>query len=286
MAMLSRCAGCGCAVLLAAIFGSATPGLAQVTITDAATFVGAGGDCSLEGLFFLLGGEGCPSKTPGTSLAEDFTIGPVSVTLDSAATPFGPVASVEGEVISTASGHGAAVSLLAEADYEAVVTPVGAGLVLHVSSVPVTFTANLEASHHGMAFAAAFAGTPFGLSACSPDESDCMTSSTNSFTLSVVPNDPFALGVIAGGGISGVGGFQASADPVLTIADELIPGTDINFRDAFVLDVSPNVTQSLGGGPGPVPEPGMLPSLGGVLVGVLALRARRSLRSRGPAGAR
>jgi hypothetical protein len=58
-----------------------------VTLSDAETFVGAGGDCSLEGLFFLLGGAGCPSKKPGTSLAEDFTIGPVSVTLDAAATP-------------------------------------------------------------------------------------------------------------------------------------------------------------------------------------------------------
>ena len=33
--------------------------------------------------------------------------------------------------------------------------------------------------------------------------------------------------------------FQAAADPIFAIADELGPGTDINFRDAFAVLVSP-----------------------------------------------
>jgi hypothetical protein len=58
--------------------------------------------------------------------------------------------------------------------------------------------------------------------------------------------------------------FQAAADPLFEIADELIPGTDINFRDAFVVTVSPNVVQSVG--PGAVPEPGHLRAGGGRVV--------------------
>lgn len=61
----------------------------------------------------------------------------------------------------------------------------------------------------------------------------------------------------------------ASADPIIQIANALIPGTNINFRDAYTLEFSDGVTQGLGTPPSPMPEPSsvalLLVGLGGLL---------------------
>jgi hypothetical protein len=54
-----------------------------------------------------------------------------------------------------------------------------------------------------------------------------------------IPMDVFAAGTFG----SNPSVFQAAADPVFAIADELVPGTNINFRDAFTVLVSPDVTR-------------------------------------------
>jgi hypothetical protein len=170
-------------------------------------------------------------------------------------------------------------------DWEALVSPTGVGLGLTVSRVLVTFSASVEASASGTAASAiAEATAPFGaITACMASFSlpGCTNSPTNSISGLVPPNTPFVLMVSAIGGASDDSNFQASADPVIAIADALIPGTDINFRDAFTLSISPDVTQSVTGPGSEVPEPAtdLLCSAGCGLV--LIIFARRHHNSSG-----
>jgi hypothetical protein len=162
------------------------------------------------------------------------------------------------------------------------------------------FSADVEANvvGGGAGFAFAQADSPIGaIRACSPGDLEfpggvsCVTSSANALSGSVAPNTPLSMSVFAVASFgSNPGGFFAAADPLLVIADELIPGTDINFRDAFTVLVSPGVTQSLrttgpAGGPPPspgsgsttsVPEPASPFLFGSALLGFAAMRRIRS----------
>jgi len=79
-------------------------------------------------------------------------------------------------------------------------------------------------------------------------------------------------GTICGGGVSN-GSFNVAADPIVQIADELIPGTNINYRDAFALSFSDGVTQGLGGQT-TAPEPGAF-SLVLIGIGILLVTRKR-----------
>jgi hypothetical protein len=195
--------------------------------------------------------------------------------MDASADVFGPNAAVRGEIAGGKSGVGSAE---AEVDYEVEVTPVS-GFVLKVFSVPVTFVASVEASASGgpaFAYARAEASFVGSIQACGnlPD-SVCRDSPTNSISGSAPPNTPISVDVFAAGAFGTIPSmFQAEADPVFAIADELIPGTNINFRDAFTLAVSPNVTQSVGSGPAAIPEPATYALLGTGLVALRFVRRR------------
>ena len=77
-------------------------------------------------------------------------------------------------------------------------------------------------------------------------------------------SDPILITVEADGNVGGActgvivdspcqgrsnGTFLALADPIVQIADELIPGANINYRDAFSLSFSPGVVQGVGNVP-------------------------------------
>ena len=260
-----------CSAIAVALL-AARPVAAAVTLLDATPSVGLDGPvCSFPAVFSEDSGI-CPSPHVGTSASEDLTPSPGRMLeLQATATPFGPVASVVGEGSGTPPFSGSAE---AEVDYEIEVTPVS-GLVLKVSSVPVTLTAMVEANASGsvdFAYARAEAGFVGTIQACTvgevfPGDIPCVSSPTNSISGSAPPNEPIQADVFAVGGGSM---FEASADPLFEIADELIPGTDINFRDAFTVVVSANVTQSAG--PGPAPPPGVPePSSALLLAAPLAL---------------
>jgi len=260
-----------------------------VLLGNADTFVSAGA-CSVQF-------GNCPR---GTSAALDRNDGFGGGSHSEAqATPFGPVASVQGEstegmLPSGAITPGLSASAVAEVDWNAMVVPVGAGLVLRVQTVPVTFTANVEATATGE-FSAALAeaqwslpgpgiladcqlgsGLPANFSLC---QGISNTPGVNSLAGNAQPNAVVGFSVHAEGSASQASGFQASVDPVFQIADALIPGTDINFRDAFSVILSSDVTQSLSPATTGVPEP----ASGWLLVGGLAvLAALRRRRDRAP----
>jgi hypothetical protein len=268
IAALRRLA-CGGVVLASAIISIETS-TAAVIIPDSLPFVRASESCNDA----LSVPHRC--ETPGTTDAFHFTNSSgfeenATADADSA----GPNAAVQGET-KRGSGPGSGLArafAMAEVDWSAIVTPVGVGLVLSVSQVPVTFQATVEASVGGdTAGAVAEATSPFGsLLFCDSvgegEEGLCEgitnSSGINTLTGFIQPNVLFELSVTAQGGAAEDSNFQASADPVLSIADELIPGTDINFRDAFTMAVSPDVTQSVSPISAPpitaqVPEPGTL----------------------------
>ena len=84
--------------------------------------------------------------------------------------------------------------------------------------------------------------------------SPCPSSSpTNSIAGRVPPDVTQTMTVEAWGIARGDSSFLAAADPMISIADQLIPGTNINYRDAFTVDVSPGVIQDAGGASAPEP---------------------------------
>jgi hypothetical protein len=147
----------------------------------------------------------------------------------------------------------------AEVDWQALISPTDVGMGLNVSRVPITFTASVLAIVGGTeGTARAVATAPFGvIQACMSTFSlpDCTNSDTNVITGLVFLNTPLLFEVTALGGIDQSSAFSARADPLIEITDELVPGTDINFRDAFTLSLSPDVTQSVTGPESAVPEP-------------------------------
>jgi hypothetical protein len=256
--------------------------------------VGLGGLCSFPAVF-VVGSGLCPSLREGGSASSDFTNFGTMQVMEATAGPIGPVANVQGEM-SPVGPPGLFIpgSAEAEVDYELEVAPTSA-LAFGVPSVPVTFAADVEANvtGGGAGFAFAQADSPIGaIRACSPGDLEfiggapCVTSATNVLSGSVAPNTPLGMSVFA---VASFGGnpstFFAGADPILAIADEAIPGTDINFPDAFTVLVSPGVTQSLPTGPAggpppspgggrttPVPEPASPFLFGSVLLGFAAMR--------------
>jgi hypothetical protein len=68
---------------------------------------------------------------------------------------------------------------------------------------------------------------------------------------------PFRVQVGVSGSIGGTAVGSAAADPVIGVANVLIPGTGLSFPDAFHVVLSPGVAQSLSP-PSAVPEPGTL----------------------------
>jgi PEP-CTERM motif len=256
---------------------------ASVTLPGATTLVGLGGICGFMQF-------DCPPLRLGSTESIDVTNLGVRQNLEATATPFGPTASVQGE-ISGPRGEELRVTDSAEAtvDYEVEVVPVGVGLVLKVASVPVTLMASVEASGGGSlgfvfarveVFGAGLSGTIVACGNLPPDV--CVDSPTNSITGRVLPNTPISLDLDAVGEATSNGEFQASADPVFAIADAIIPGTSINFRDAFTVEVSPGVTQSLPAPGTPVPEPSTLWLLSVGCAGAFTYRRVHHRRQRRP----
>lgn len=235
---------------------------ASVALTGSTASVGLGGACGFAQVILFNTGGCSPALTPGTSAASDVTAFGVTIVDDAAASAIGPNAAVRGAVFGTPAGltciaipcGGSAEALV---QYQAAVVPVG-GLVLNVSTVPVMLRANVDASALGGESWAYGSVSAFGLGtiqACAGN-TNCSNSASNSLAGSVAPNTSISLDILAAGGMfRNNTGFQAAADPILAVTDMLIPGTDINFRDAFTVIVSPDVTQSLGSAPAPVPEP-------------------------------
>jgi hypothetical protein len=259
-------------------FGSAR---AAVILSNSAPFVLAAQTCT--------GSPSAPHPCERPGRSDAFNVsdtGGFEEHSEAAADPFGPNAAVRGETIG-ALGLPRAFAM-AELDWQAVVTPMGAGLVLSVSQVPVSIAGSVDAAASGdTADALAQLSTPFGsLFSCSAvgagEAGFCagITNSTGITTLTgfVAPNIPIDLAVVAVGAAANSANFEAMADPVLAIADALIPGTDINFRDAFTLSVSSDVTQSLTpAAPHDAPEPATLPVLA---MGVFALTGWRVMHRR------
>ena len=229
-----------------ASFGFATAAAADpVRLPGASTLVGA---TSGVGCQIALPDQDC--LRPGVSA--DFDIDTslsdstrLVIDMSAAATTFGPVASVLGQ---TEGRKGVAIgSAAAEVDYSLSLTPVGPGLVLKVFQIPVTLTANVFASASGSAGAQADVsaiGLPGSVmelvcpAGANPLSCSNFSSPTNSFSGLVGPNQVISVVVRAFGGGNGDGSFQATADPILSIDDALIPGTAFNFRDAFGVNPS------------------------------------------------
>jgi hypothetical protein len=246
-----------------------------LTLPDASSGVGVAGYlCSSVEFFSSVVRVNCPSLKPGASTGFDGEL-PDGTTVSGRATTallFGPAASVQ--------GNGG--SLWAEVDYFAEVVPApGIGIPVGIlpSVVPVTFTASVRAAAGGdltWGFARAAMGYVGAIDACVnfffAVGQMCVSSPTNSLTGNVPINVQVPLSVTAAGNAPPDGGFEVTADPVFAIADELIPGTNINFRDAFTFEISPNVTPSVTPGPTAVPEPATLIPL--ALIAVFSLGAR------------
>jgi len=284
--------------LVSAYLPAGAAGAVAATLLGASTLVGLDGSCSFSAVF-ILGTGLCPSLKEGGSASSDATAFGTRQVMEATAGPIGPVASVEGDM-APVGRPGLFLSGSAEArvDYEVEVASTST-LTFGVSRVPVMFSADAEANvvGGGAGFAFAEADSPIGaIRACSPGDLEfpggvpCVTSPTNVLSGSVPPNTPLSMSVFA---VASFGGnpstFFAGADPVLAIANALIPGTDIDFRDAFTVLVSPGVTQSLptgpAGGPPPspgggsttsVPEPAPAFLLGSALLGFAAMRRIRS----------
>jgi len=293
--------------LMSAFVGATAAGAAAATLLGATTLVGLGANCSFSAVF-ILGSGLCPSLKEGGSASSDVTAFGTRQVMEATAGPIGPVASVEGDMFPVGpprlflSG-----SAEARVDYEVEVGATSA-VAFGVSRVPVIFSADVEANviGGGSGFAFAQADSPVGaIRACSPGDLEfpggvpCVTSPTNAVSGSVPPNTPLSMSVFAVASFgSNPGGFFAAADPLLAIANELIPGTDVNFREAFTVLVSPGVTQSVptgpAGGPPPpspgggsttsVPEPASPFLFGSVLLGFAAMRRIRSKRKIEPNG--
>jgi hypothetical protein len=283
---------CAGAMLLAPFLSIGTGNAA--VIADSVPFARAGETCNDSPLV----AHRC--ETPGTSSAWDFETDDGFIEVASAAaSPFGPVASVVGQ-----SDGGvdhlpfARTFAAAEVDWTVIVTPIGPGLGLPPTQVPVNLQGSVEALAQGQTAAAiAEVTSPFGVllfcqavgagnsGFCAGIDND---SGITTLTGSVAPNLPISLAVTAQGGAVGDSDFQASADPIFSVADALIPGTDINFRDAFVVTFSPDVTQTLGPGIVSVPEPGAMPLLaaGFLVMSILWGRRRKDFSGRMELGAR
>lgn len=196
---------------------------------------------------------------------------------EATATLSGPTASVQGE---TAGNPFPGAFAQALAEWSVAVMPVGAGLVLKPTLVPVVIQMSAEASASGSSAGAfASAESPFGSAqSCQSFGPTALCNGVinavgiTTFTGMVAPNTPIDLIVFAEGGGVGTSSFQASADPVLTVADELIPGTAINFRDAFAVALPAGVTQSLIPATADIPEP---TSFAVLLTGLAGLAVRR-----------
>jgi hypothetical protein len=93
-------------------------------------------------------------------------------------------------------------------------------------------------------------------------------------TGSVSPGVQFALDVFARGEGRGNSSLQAAADPIFSIASELIPGTNISYVDAFAVVLSPHVVQQLTPATAPVSEPRTLWVLTMGLVSMIAIRCK------------
>jgi hypothetical protein len=218
--------------------------------------------------------SGCGgSPVPGTSANFEFNdpaTGSFTV-LDATNAPTGPFASVQGHAF-FASGAGPFSvqrgSAGAEVSYQMRLVP-AAGMPVP-RFVPITVTASFDAHASGDAVAEgevtvgnrAPDGTGLlGQAACNFSGPLCTFVTPDTLDLMVDPFGPIDIIVFAGGFAEALepgidSSFDARADPVVSISDALIPGTDIKFRDAFTLAISPGVTQSVGAGPGAVPEPG------------------------------
>jgi hypothetical protein len=189
---------------------------------------------------------------------------------------------VEGET----HGEFAAASLQAEVEWTVVVSAVTT-LNVNVTTVPVRIAMSVEASASGSMFAEAFASaeSPFGsVQACQSvgmtSICDGVTTATGIKTLtgSVEPNIPINLIIFAEGGGVEDSKFEAGADPMVTVANAIIPGTDINYQDAFMVALPSGVTQALSPAPASVPEPS---SIGLLVVGGTVLAVWRTLMSGG-----
>jgi hypothetical protein len=257
--------------LVTACVAATAAGAAAATLSGASTLVGLGGLCSFPAVL-IVGSGLCPGLREGGSASSDFTNLGTTQAMEAMAGPIGPVATVQGEMSPVGPpGLFSPGSAEAEVDYEVEVAPTST-LTFGVSRVPVMFSADAEANviGGGAGFAFAEADSPIGaIRACSPGDLEflggvpCITSPANVLSGSVAPNTPLSMSVFA---VASFGGnpstFFAGADPILSVADELIPGTDINFRDAFTVLVSPGVMQSLPTGPAGGPPP---PGVGGTL---------------------
>jgi hypothetical protein len=110
----------------------------------------------------------------------------------------------------------------------------------------------------------------------------CISSPFGSVSGNVPVNEALEVFLTAAGNATPDGGFEVTADPVVAIEDELIPGTSINYRDAFTLVLSPGVTQSLAPGEAAVPEPATRVPLVVALAAIWFSRAKTRFNSQAP----
>lgn len=246
-------------------FGASAAVALAGTVTAASYEVGLGG---------YTGGHFYPPLSPGVTIAYDIStagfpeVAPTEIHLHAEANATGPAATVQGEASGSLPVNWVE-RIGARTSYWVSLQPQGAGLVLAVTQVPVTIFAHVEATASGAGGALATVTTPVGgLAACAAPaglEDICPDiSHTNAISGMARVGDNY-MEVYAAGFLWAEAHFSASADPLMVIDDALIPGTNINYRDAFTLEASPGIVQTA-----PVPEPaGMALAAAGIALLVL-----------------
>jgi hypothetical protein len=175
--------------------------------------------------------------------------------------PYGPLAQAEGHFQVTGAanalpgsvGYSGSSSALVRWWARPKVTPLGLVLQVHTAPATVTFNLEVHATGPGTGLAQAVflfpgSGTGYVARACTRN---CVpqTPPTNSVSIDVEDGQDFQLEVNSSGEYQltseGVGTYLAAADPVVAISDELIPGTAFRYSDAFEIELSDGVVQTL-----------------------------------------
>jgi hypothetical protein len=161
----------------------------------------------------------CPPQQRGFLEQVDFTERFASVEVEAMTSPVGPIARVQGRIENTRSSLSIGEIAEAQLMYEVEVVPFGPGL------------ARASAGGSAMASASVLNGAfrnP-SIMACA-GVTGCTNSPATSLSGFAAPNSPIAIILDARGGSTEEDGrtadLEACADPVLLIADGLIPGTE------------------------------------------------------------
>jgi hypothetical protein len=198
------------------------------------------------------------------------------------ATDQGPSVSVSAEGDAPLGELGFASTFKARAEYSFIVVPnPGAPN----ARVPITIDGNIEAdaslTNGIFSSAAAQISSDFGdetvTANCTPsgDSVICNIDPPLAFDFAglAVPGADYTVGLFAGVAGQGIFNADANADPVISVSNDFIPGTNTRWSDLFSLELSPGVVQG-NGAPKSVPEPATPTLLVACLFGA-ALFARR-----------